>query len=71
MALCRGDDFRRALVSLHPVLSSVDIGELQAVEIGHDKDTFGSGWYLENITVHQTSPYVKRRYGHGCTGFCQ
>lgn len=29
-----------------------DLGELNRLEIGHNDEGFGSGWYLEQVTVH-------------------
>lgn len=61
-----GNNFERGRVDIFGI-EAVDIGELTKVTIGHDGTGFGSGWFLDNVTVrdqtlrnkvHITSAYI-------------
>ena len=51
----RVNDFERNSINNHSVSSSVNLGQIRSVQIGHDSSLFGSGWYLDKIIVYDLS----------------
>jgi hypothetical protein len=57
------DPFERGKVDLFSVESTVDVGKLEKLTVGHDGQGAGAGWYLDWIEV--TCPTSGKVYRFG------
>ena len=49
------NDFEKGDVNVINVASSVDLGDIKKITIGHDNKGAGAGWYLNNVQITNTT----------------
>ena len=59
------NDFEKGDVNVINVASSVDLGDIKKITIGHDNKGAGAGWYLNNVQITNTTTGQKQRVDLG------